>query len=45
MLRQEHLMGSAMAEVQCLIYPGDANGFAGYAKHRNLELLLKSNTP
>jgi hypothetical protein len=36
MFPQEYLMGWAVAEVQCLIYPGDANVFAGYAKHRNL---------
>jgi hypothetical protein len=36
MLPQEYLMWWTVAEVQCLIYPGDANVFAGYAKHRNL---------
>jgi hypothetical protein len=36
MLPQEYLMGWTVAEVQCLIYPGDANVFAGYAKHRNV---------
>ena len=36
MLPEEHLMGWAMAEMQCLIHPGDANMFAGYTKHRNL---------
>jgi hypothetical protein len=36
MLAEEYLMGWAMAEVQCLIHPGDANVFAGYTKHRKL---------
>jgi hypothetical protein len=36
MLPEKYLMGWAVAEVQCLIYPGDANVFAGYAKHQNL---------
>jgi hypothetical protein len=36
MLPEEYLVGWAVTEVQYLIYPGDANVFAGYAKHRNL---------
>jgi hypothetical protein len=41
MLPQEHLMGWAVAEMQCLIYPGDANVFVWNAEHRNPRDVLR----